>query len=225
MNIPWLSKSYIADQAALIIDRFRLSPPINVEELIELEYGLNLSYEDLDEKYGERGILGELSVASETVTINQSLCDAEGQEGRINFTAAHELGHWILHRRYVSEMNRRAGVRDFILCRKANKSEKIEWQANYFASSLIMPEEFLRDTFRETFGDAPLVIYNEKSCFSNHQLFDPCAQRWPQIASTICQFGGFSNVSKQAMIIRLQDLGLVVNKSNAHIGWKQQRLF
>lgn len=224
MRVPWLDKSYISDQATLIVDRFRLSPPIKVEELIELEYGLNLKYEDLDERYGAKGILGELSVASETITINQNLCSAEGKEGRLNFTAAHELGHWILHSKYVSEMNRRAGVDDFILCRKADQNAKIEWQANYFASSLIMPEEFVRDTFYETFGDEPLIIYNEKSCFSNPQLFDPCAQRWPQIASTICQFGGFRNVSKQAMIIRLQDLGLVVNESNARIGWQKRNL-
>jgi Zn-dependent peptidase ImmA (M78 family) len=33
--------------------------------------------------------------------------------------------------------------------------------------------------------------------------------------------GGFSNVSKQAMIIRLQDLGLVQNETRARLSWAE----
>ena len=32
--------------------------------------------------------------------------------------------------------------------------------------------------------------------------------------------GGFSNVSKHAMIIRLQDLGLLVNKTMKRMDWE-----
>jgi hypothetical protein len=36
----------------------------------------------------------------------------------------------------------------------------------------------------------------------------------------MCEAGGFSNVSKHAMIIRLQDLGLLVNKTKKKMDWE-----
>jgi len=36
----------------------------------------------------------------------------------------------------------------------------------------------------------------------------------------MCEAGGFSNFSRQAMIIRLQDLGLVVKKTGLKMDWE-----
>lgn len=130
MAISWLPKSYIADLTRSIVERFRLTPPIMADELIELEFGLTLSIEDLDAKYDESDVLGELSVATKTITINAKLVDDQSREGRLNFTAAHELGHWLLHRNHIETLNRRAGGADIILCRTMNQSQRIEWQAN-----------------------------------------------------------------------------------------------
>jgi len=41
------------------------------------------------------------------------------------------------------------------------------------------------------------------------------------IADKVMDTGGFSNVSKQAMIIRLQKLGLVRNATNVRLTWKE----
>ena len=49
---------------------------------------------------------------------------------------------------------------------------------------------------------------------------EPFVEQWPFIAAAMCEAGGFSNVSKHAMIIRLQDLGLLVNKTNKKMDWK-----
>jgi hypothetical protein len=49
--------------------------------------------------------------------------------------------------------------------------------------------------------------------------FDPCVKNWYRIADVVCDAGGFCNVSKQAMIIRLQDLNLVINQTNTPMGW------
>jgi Zn-dependent peptidase ImmA (M78 family) len=46
---------------------------------------------------------------------------------------------------------------------------------------------------------------------------------WPFIARAIQKTGGFSNVSKQAIIIRLQELGLVINETPAEIGWSRKQ--
>jgi len=49
---------------------------------------------------------------------------------------------------------------------------------------------------------------------------EPFLEQWPYIAAAMCEAGGFSNVSRQAMIIRLQDLGLVVNKTGLKMDWE-----
>jgi len=36
--------------------------------------------------------------------------------------------------------------------------------------------------------------------------------------------GGFTNVSKQAMIIRLQDIGLVRNETQTRMSWDAPRM-
>ena len=49
---------------------------------------------------------------------------------------------------------------------------------------------------------------------------EPFVEQWPFNAAAMCEAGGFSNVSKQAMIIRLQDLGLLINQTSTKMDWK-----
>ncbi len=109
----------------------------------------------------------------------------------------------------------------FIFCRSRDAKQPIEWQADYFASCLLMPENAVKKAFRKCFGDQPLVLYNLKSAYSGPVCFDPTAETWPRIASVVKEAGGFSNVSKQAMIIRLQGLGLVKNETRARLSWRE----
>lgn len=61
-------------------------------------------------------------------------------DGRARFTAAHELGHWILHaKRPLARLKPHERIPAF---------ERSEPQANQFAAELLMPRQFyrLRDT-------------------------------------------------------------------------------
>ena len=109
----------------------------------------------------------------------------------------------------------------FIFCRVRDAKKPIEWQADYFASCMLMPEAAVKDAFCQCYGSKPLMLYNLKSAFSGPLCFDPCVETWPKIAGAIKEAGGFSNVSKQAMIIRLQDLGLVKNETRAKLSWRE----
>ena len=109
----------------------------------------------------------------------------------------------------------------FIFCRVRDAKKPIEWQADYFASCLLMPEAAVKNAFCQCYGSKPLMLYNLKSAFSGPLCFDPCVETWPKIAGAIKEAGGFSNVSKQAMIIRLQDLGLVKNETRAKLSWRE----
>ena len=60
-------------------------------------------------------------------------------EGRARFTAAHELGHWLMHTNIpLARANRGDGTESYRLA---------EPQANQFAASLLMPENFINDAF------------------------------------------------------------------------------
>jgi hypothetical protein len=109
----------------------------------------------------------------------------------------------------------------FIFCRSRNAKQPIEWQADYFASCLLMPENRVRSAFEDCFGPKPLILYNVKSAYWGPICFDPTAETWPKIASVVKEAGGFSNVSKQAMIIRLQGLGLVRNETRTRLSWNE----
>ena len=86
---------------------------------------------------------------------------------------------------------------------------------------MLMPEAALKDAFCKCWGPKPLTLYNVKSAFSGPLCFDPCVETWPKIAGAVKEAGGFSNVSKQAMIIRLQELGLVKNETQARLSWRE----
>ena len=88
-----------------------------------------------------------------------------------------------------------------------------------------MPREAVKSAFHKCYGSGPLTLYNIKSAFSGPICFDPCVENWPKIAGMVKKAGGFSNVSKQAMIIRLQDLGLIQNETRARLSWAESYSF
>jgi Zn-dependent peptidase ImmA (M78 family) len=196
------------------------APPIPVEDIIERELRLKLGFTDLRKKLKLDDVLGATYLNAKSIWIDQSLVGNQN-EGRLCFTLAHEAGHWVLHREYIDQACRKGDDGANIFCRIKDAKKPIEWQADYFASCLLMPEKFLKRAFTEVFGSDPLVLYNEQSCFDGPICFDPCAQNWPLIATSVIEAGGFSNVSKHAMIIRLQDLGLVKNETRVRLDWKE----
>jgi hypothetical protein len=83
------------------------------------------------------------------ILINQDIPGLRGGYGES--TIAHEIGHWLLHINHDavdsfidrSEEEKETVIQQF-LCRNINgQMEKIEWQAQYFASCLLMPRTIL----------------------------------------------------------------------------------
>jgi len=223
MNVPWMPKQKIADIAAGVIGEYEsiasheVTPPIPVEDIIKQYLNLKFGFLDFQGKLGKSDILGATYVAHRLICINEALID----DPRRFFTSAHEAGHWVLHRKLVKKAERSKSGEGVIFCRSRDSKKPIEWQADYFASVLLMPERMVRATFELLYGSPPLRLYNVDSCYEGPLCFDPCVKNWHLIASTIRKVGGFLNVSKQAMMYRLLDLGLVVNETNAPIGWKK----
>lgn len=226
MIIPWLPKNRIAADAQNLLKVYecivqnKVRPPIPVDNIIENGLNLNLEFADLRAALKIDDVLGATYIKRRRICVDRSLLDCP-TEGRLCFTMAHETGHWILHRKLIDHASRTDRQKGFIFCRIEDARKAIEWQADYFASCLLMPESAVRRAFGNIYGSEPLIIYNLKSSFCGPLGIDPCVENWPLIAASVIKAGGFSNVSKQAMIIRLQDLNLVKNETRARLSWEE----
>ncbi len=221
-NVAWLSKEEISKETDELLNQWAIfteqevKPPIPVEAIAEKYLEFTLEYDNLDEILGIPDVLGATWAEGKKMVINNSLLD--GAEGRITFTCSHEIGHWILHRRYLSDQLLRLhdpGDSDQpnVVCRMSASKLRGEWQADYFGSCLLMPQEEVENAYRRVFGGAPIFIYNEKSCFgrNNPVVIDPALDTTKEIAQKVILGGNFTNVSKEAMCYRLNDLGLLIN--------------
>lgn len=143
-----------------------------------------------------------------TILINEFLANEENQEHRLYFTLAHEVGHWYLQRKdaYIDsgqqslfgEDTTKSSVNRFIdnidifknLKRKKLVTEEdwIEWQANYFASCILMPKKMFK---------------NEYIKLQNKNFFEKVS-----ILSEIF------NVSEEATAYRMKEISNELNKVN-----------
>jgi hypothetical protein len=218
-SVRWMPKEEIAFLASTLLEDYQdfarksVVPPVPVENVIERYLGLSLEYDDLQAMLNLPDILGATWIKDRRIVIDQSLLDKK-QHGRMFFTMAHEVGHWCLHRKaFIGPATRRASTPE-IVCRESGAKAPGEWQADYFAATLLMPEMPVRTAFAGTFGLKPLIIYNQKS-IAPKLLFevDLAWEHAGEIARVVIQKGGFTNVSKTAMRIRLQELGLLINRT------------
>jgi Zn-dependent peptidase ImmA (M78 family) len=228
MKIPWLPKKRINKKAEGVIADYelkvglRVEPPIPVEDIIERGLNLKRGCIEFKDNLFDGDILGATYVRQRLLCVNKKLLQNKFK-GRLNFTWAHEVGHWVLHRKLVAPDKRSDSAGGKILCRTNDSKKPMEWQADYFAACLLMPDTFVHRAFQEAFGRWPLQVCNINSRLNGPLYFDPCVKNWHCIADSVCEAGGFSNVSKQAMIIRLQDLGWVVNETQVPMDWKCTR--
>mgnify|MGYP000479878012 CR=1 FL=1 len=215
---PFLKNSTIEKESINLLQSFnkstgeKMTPPIPVFDIIEyLGYDLDFRKDGI---YKDKNILGGLNIDEKTVEINENLSH---QEGRMNFTAAHETGHIILHAPIYSEQNKghesntQTADKLNILCRKdegfeGDKKEPEEWQADKFAAYLLMPTASVKRAFSRV-RRRPVNV-KRKSLLN---IFFPVSpkKKAKRLAERILRTGNFKNVSKLAMINRLIGLGFI----------------
>ncbi|MGE3424988.1 MAG: ImmA/IrrE family metallo-endopeptidase [Dehalococcoidia bacterium] len=134
------------------------------------------------------------------------------------FTAAHELGHWLLHDRLLQ--HRDAPIRGI----ERNARDLQEREADYFAACFLMPRDYLIKMFFTRFpSDGPLEI-NDTSAYylrpfeTELLLYPPENSLVREKALAMAtSFGGrhfdslaaMFKVSVETMAIRIRELGLV----------------
>lgn len=149
-------------------------------------------------------IVGQYDNSNNTITIDNSLIGTD----RIGFVFAHELGHAILHRgiRINSELFNefKDSEYDFVSDKHllTNYKNWIEWQANRFASFLLIPEQNLK--VHLILKQMQLGINRHGHIYLDNQPIN--LQDYHQIMDYLkLQF----NTTKTTVLYRLQELGLI----------------
>lgn len=133
------------------------------------------------------------------------------------FTAAHELGHVVLH------PERMTLHRDRPLKGSDYQRDLVEREADWFAVCFLMPPELVRDRFQQVFGIGPFQLTDETAfalISSSLEQFMSVCRSQRDLARTLAEtnsYGGraimplkkFFGVSTTAMAIRLEELALV----------------
>jgi hypothetical protein len=161
VKVPWLPQTQIENEAHDLLNQWEkfsgqeIIPPIPVEAIVEKYLGLTLEYDKLEDILGIPDVLGATWVEKKRMVINSSLL--EGQEGRLTFTCGHEVGHWFLHRKYISDQaayshDPNSGNNPSIVCRVSAAKTRGEWQVDCFSACLIMPGLAVRGAFHKVRG-------------------------------------------------------------------------
>ncbi|MEI7730992.1 MAG: ImmA/IrrE family metallo-endopeptidase [Verrucomicrobiota bacterium] len=164
-GIPILKARQIEDIATEVLDKYcpkALRVPVQtpVLEIIQelgKTTGLQSSILDLGYKNGAK-ILGLVNFSRKLLSLDNLL--AGERKVQMRFTAAHEIGHWILHRwnyknwRFAQPRQEQETLQDDeeTLCRLDERTPQdwLEWQANVFAASLVLPRATFLKALVET---------------------------------------------------------------------------
>lgn len=224
-----LSKSKIEEYAYNFLlenspESLNKAQQTDIEYIIENKLNINLQYLKLDSTKNLLGmtIMNPMKVKylnenlqvvegifdRNTILINEFLANEKNQEHRLNFTLAHEVGHWYLQRKdaYIdsgqqslfgldtikSSVNRFIDNIDIFKNFKRKKlvteEDWLEWQANYFASCILMPKKMFK---------------NEYIKLQNKNIFERVS-----ILSKVF------NVSEEATTYRIKEISSELNDEN-----------
>lgn len=147
LAVPYKKMEEIERVSSLILSeigyRFGQVPLDKICEFLNEKFGLVIVRNiNLDE-----GILGQISFGPDEIFIDDY--QASTPE-RARFTLAHELGHFLLdHKEFIARET--CHEEDIDLERSENMNlrdvKRMEWQANIFASYLLLPTEQFRNEF------------------------------------------------------------------------------
>ena len=211
IEYPYLKSKEIEKESIKLLDSFtqkrrqRLSAPIPVFDIIEfLGYDIDFRKDGI---YQDADILGGTLIEEKTVQINENISD---HEGRMHFTAAHEIGHIILHAPLFKRLNN-VDSDQKIISRKdggfeGERKQPEEWQADKFAAFLLMPSKLVKKAFYNCYKK-PINVRKKK--LLEFIFPKPAFVKGYAIADTILKEGKFNNVSKMAMLNRLIGMRLV----------------
>ena len=191
----FIPKKRIEKQATAILQQMEKTPnyqlkfPIDASRVAEF-LGLDVVWDTIPND--EHGVIAaRILPLDKLIEINELIPELRGGFGES--TVAHEIGHWVLHiNQEVIEncklIKKQSIQVDPLLCRNEVNLSGIEWQAQYFASCLLMPQ---------------------------FKLEEVCQKRNLQQWADLYQIAGELGVTISNLIHRLKDVGWLELKDNS----------
>src|SRR5215475_11968179 len=181
LRVPYIGDETIERDAEALLAQYaqakglEVNAPIPIEDIVEKHLKLRVEFDDLHRLLGvprggfgvEPDIFGAIWLETGEIVIDESLDPEERPsiEGRYRFTLAHKGGgHWRLHRHLVQADSGQESLlgdmrRPTVVCRSSQAKERVELQADLYASCLLMPRKLVMHAWRERFGnDHPRVL-------------------------------------------------------------------
>ena len=142
----------------------------DIDSIIEFEYGLDIVWENIDHLAHDEDVLAAIFPTQKLICMNETKKNLfEEKVGLMNFSKAHELGHWILHVTDEQDYDQLTfNECDTYFCRFSLNKLPQEIQANMFAASILMPRDIVCNAVNQLklsgevkFGD----LYRLKDAF------------------------------------------------------------
>ncbi len=170
--------------------------------------GLSLHYEDMSTfDHDGNAILGSANFDRMSIVVYRN-----GHPQRERFTIAHEIGHFVLeHGKYLkSEVIVEADLHGEEVLDDAFNYERLEYQANWFASELLLPDGLFRKQLRKIREQYNVVDRGFGYLFVDDQPcnFGPYNQILRELSF---QFGA----SKSAIEVKLKRSGLLTDQRSS----------
>lgn len=237
-EVPFLHEKQIEREVDLLLAEYAemiepvLEPPVPIEELVGTVLQLRYQFLDLKSRFPYADVHGAIWFEEALIGIDTNLNPDSfpRRRGRYHFTLAHEIGHWRLHRQhYITNPAERRLFDDGtrkpdVVCRSSECKKPVEWQADTFAAYVLMPRKLVHAAWakfrggddrsvevrelraahpgtRLIYRGQPATTEEEIDNAVKEEFFRPLAERF--------------EVSREAMRIRLEGLGLIVRERPA----------
>jgi Zn-dependent peptidase ImmA (M78 family) len=179
LRVPYLPDQTIERDAEALLGQYahatglEIRAPIPIEDIVEKHLKLRVEFNDLHGLLNvprtgvDPDIFGAIWLETGEIVIDESLDPEErpSVEGRYRYTLAHEGGgHWRLHRSLVLANSGQASFfgetqQPTVVCRSSQAKERVEFQADLYASFLLMPRKLVMQAWRDMFGnDHPRIL-------------------------------------------------------------------
>ena len=239
LRVPYIADEAIERDAEALLDEFahargvEVRAPVPIEDILKKFLKLRVEFDDLHRLLSiprlgpDPDIFGAIWLDDGKIVIDESLDPEErpAMEGRYRFTLAHEGGgHWRLHRDFARDDRDQAMLftdipRPTVICRSSQAKERVEVQADLYASSLLMPRKLIVRAWSERFGNEnPRKLRRRDRVALPNDASDDVAtavrsfhqDRDDQVLENFSNpFAQQFQVSPVAMRIRLEKLGLL----------------
>lgn len=240
-KVPYLYEEQIERDAVMLLVEYAhardvmIKPPIPIEDIVEKHLMLGIEFDDMHRLLNhprsgpglDPDILGAIFFDERRIVIDESLDPEEtpSKEGRYRFTLAHEGGgHWRLHRHLFTKDPAQVSLFNepsppSVVCRSSQAKEPVEWQADFYASCLLMPRKLVMAAWDEMFPDRkPRVLRPEMPIMHPYVEIERMTDEFGNLIGAADDYvlENFARpfaeqfmVSPIAMRIRLEKLGLL----------------